>query len=210
MTQDFFITDAQTLSPRWQQCFPLARIVNSVADLPAAGSNCRAWYLADKVPDWTVQVTELCRLQFTVIVMTRAASFNQLTDSLGAGARGYVDAFANREILGQVAQSVSAGALWLPAEVVSSVVGALNRHTRSETSQQQHDIALARLTGREREVVEALRQGLTNKQIAIQLDISPRTVKEHLGSVFAKLGVSDRLQLALLFNSHQQTDRTPS
>ncbi|MCG9029613.1 LuxR C-terminal-related transcriptional regulator [Laribacter hongkongensis] len=55
----------------------------------------------------------------------------------------------------------------------------------------------ALLTEREREVVQALRRGLANKEIARELDISENTVKKHLSSVFQKLGVEDRLQLLI-------------
>ena len=53
------------------------------------------------------------------------------------------------------------------------------------------------LTAREREVLTLVREGLANKQIARRLDISERTVKAHLTSAFARIGVSDRTQAAL-------------
>jgi DNA-binding NarL/FixJ family response regulator len=56
---------------------------------------------------------------------------------------------------------------------------------------------LATLTRRERDIVTLLADGATNKQVAVELDISERTVKGHLSNVFMKLGVSDRLKLVL-------------
>ncbi|MDT5094406.1 MAG: hypothetical protein QOH60_3769, partial [Mycobacterium sp.] len=52
------------------------------------------------------------------------------------------------------------------------------------------------LTPAERDVVKLVAEGLTNKEVAAQLFISPRTVQSHLAHVFAKLGVSTRTQLA--------------
>ena len=57
---------------------------------------------------------------------------------------------------------------------------------------------LAFLTGREHEIAALVGIGGTNKQIARQLDISERTVKAHLTEIFRKLGIADRLKLALL------------
>ena len=55
-----------------------------------------------------------------------------------------------------------------------------------------------RLTRREREVLELIVGGRSNKRIALELDISEKTVKTHVGHVLAKLGVTDRTQAALL------------
>jgi len=61
---------------------------------------------------------------------------------------------------------------------------------------------LSDLTPREREVLHLVREGLTNRQIARRLDITERTVKAHLTSVFATIGVLDRTQAALWAERH--------
>ena len=66
-------------------------------------------------------------------------------------------------------------------------------------------VDLDALTAREREIALQVGVGCSNKVIAQRLGITERTVKAHLGSVFGKLGVKDRLQLALLV-----AGRTPS
>ena len=58
--------------------------------------------------------------------------------------------------------------------------------------------AAEQLTRREREVLELIAQGRSNKRIALELGISEKTVKTHVGHVLAKLGVTDRTQAALL------------
>lgn len=60
----------------------------------------------------------------------------------------------------------------------------------------------AELTPREREVLGAIGEGLSNRQIAERLGIREKTVKTHAGAVFAKLGVRDRVQAALLARDH--------
>lgn len=66
---------------------------------------------------------------------------------------------------------------------------------------------LASLTPRERDIVNLLAEGATNKQVAQELDITERTVKGHLSNVFMKLGVPDRLKLVLFLNGGQQSQR---
>lgn len=199
MITDYFITDASTLSPRWQNAFSEVRICSSCAGLPAsADGDIRVWILAGAQSDWQERMQDLASRGFMIIAMTRSNDVEELQRCLLAGARGYVEAFANVQVLQQVAQSVTAGAIWLPAIVVGGLLGALDRHLPVKAELDEN--ALERLTSRERDVVEALRTGMTNKQIARTLGISERTVKEHLGAVFAKFGVSDRLQLVLRLN----------
>jgi len=62
---------------------------------------------------------------------------------------------------------------------------------------------MTRLTTREKEVAQRVAHGCTNKCIANKLDISERTVKAHLTSIFHKTGITDRVHLALILNSHK-------
>ncbi|MCM2417407.1 helix-turn-helix transcriptional regulator [Streptomyces sp. RKAG293] len=69
--------------------------------------------------------------------------------------------------------------------------------TSPDTSRQRAaPTLLDRLTAREREVALAVSEGLTNSEIAASLSMGVATVKTHVGSVFAKLGVSNRVQVA--------------
>jgi len=61
---------------------------------------------------------------------------------------------------------------------------------------------LEQLTSREREVAVEVAKGLSNKEVAKLLNITERTVKAHLASTFERLGAKDRLQLALMLNTH--------
>jgi DNA-binding NarL/FixJ family response regulator len=62
--------------------------------------------------------------------------------------------------------------------------------------------AASRLTLRESEIVSAIRDGKSNKEIAAKFSISEETVKRHLSNIFGKLDVSSRLELAVLANRH--------
>ena len=66
--------------------------------------------------------------------------------------------------------------------------------------------SIARLTKREREIIELIAEGLKNKEIAERLCISPATVRHHLSAIFAKLEVPDRLKLMVFAYQHHLAD----
>jgi two-component system NarL family response regulator len=86
-------------------------------------------------------------------------------------------------------RAVYAGELWSSRTVLSAIAQSGIRHAM-ET--QTHSKLMMQLTEREREVVELLRGGSSNKQIALQLNISDKTVKTHLQNIFGKLQVRRR------------------
>lgn len=112
-------------------------------------------------------------------------------EALAAGAAGYVLKDASiTELRGAVSQ-VMAGQSVIPLDLINAVVRESNPEVRPAD-------ALATLTGRERQVLALVAEGLTNKEIARQLTVSPATVKAHVERIIAKLGVADRTQAAVL------------
>ncbi|WP_417069544.1 helix-turn-helix transcriptional regulator [Niveibacterium terrae] len=107
------------------------------------------------------------------------------------GFSGYCHAFASIEQLHQVVSVVASGELWVGRSLVTRLIRAVDR-TPAHTSAWATD-----LTGRESEIARRAANGESNADIANALGISERTVKSHLSSVFEKLKVADRLQLAL-------------
>lgn len=121
--------------------------------------------------------------------------------AFSAGASGYCNAHAAPEVLHQVAEVVLHGGLWVGRSILDRLVFAVTRRQQSSPAgNTQVVLEQASLTEREREVTLQVANGVANKEIALALDISERTVKAHLTSAFKKLGVRDRLQLALLLN----------
>lgn len=112
-------------------------------------------------------------------------------EALAAGAAGYVLKDASiSELRGAVGQ-VMAGQSVMPLTLINAALRESEREVRPAD-------ALASLTPREREVLAQIAEGLTNKEIARQLSVSPATVKAHVERIIAKLGVSDRTQAAVL------------
>ena len=129
--------------------------------------------------------------QMKVVVLTTFADRRRILDALGAGASGYLlkDA-APDEIIAAVRTVVEGGASLDP------------KAARVLLDAQRFQQPGRDLSAREREVLDLLALGLTNKQIARRLGIAERTVKAHLTSVFQQLGVTDRTQAALWAQEH--------
>jgi DNA-binding NarL/FixJ family response regulator len=125
--------------------------------------------------------------QTRVVVLTSFGEESRIIDALNAGAQGYLLKHIEPEKLLESIRSAAAGDAPLDPRA-----GRVLLDQRRAVSQPADS-----LTGREREVLALVGQGLANKQIARRLGISERTVKAHLTSVFQRIGVSDRVQAAL-------------
>jgi len=113
------------------------------------------------------------------------------------GARGYCHAYAPAATWTHVLAAVATGSVWMGPSLVNRLlrqVKTLARASSQSPDPWHHDT----LTERERAIALRVSQGDPNSKIADALGISERTVKAHLTTVFDKLGVTDRLQLALL------------
>jgi DNA-binding NarL/FixJ family response regulator len=128
-----------------------------------------------------------------VLVLTSFSDTERIVDVLDAGAVGYLLKDTDPEQLLEAVRSVARGDSPLHPRVARQLLAS---RTRGRS-------ANADLTAREREVLELVRQGLANKQIARRLGISERTVKAHLTSVFTALGVTDRTGAALWAQRHR-------
>ncbi|MDT0547287.1 MULTISPECIES: response regulator transcription factor [Streptomyces] len=124
-----------------------------------------------------------------VVVMTMSEDDDSLLAAMRAGARGYLLKGAGRdEILRALHTVARGGAVFSPrmAERLGSLLGSFGTASAKE--------AFPTLTAREREVLELLAVGLGYRQIAQRLVVTDKTVRNHVGSIFAKLQVRDRAQ----------------
>ena len=125
-----------------------------------------------------------------VIVLTSFLDDERLLPSIQAGAAGYLLKNSEPAELVRAIRAAHGGETIIDPTVASRLVQAIADGRRSAADQA--------LTRREREVLELIARGRSNKRIAFELGISEKTVKTHVGHVLAKLGVSDRTQAALL------------
>jgi DNA-binding NarL/FixJ family response regulator len=119
-----------------------------------------------------------------------------------AGARGYCHREIDPGLLAKAVEVVQKGEIWAGRALISRLVEALAARTRQagQAAATRKHPRLAVLTRREREIALLVAGGGANKEIAARAGVTERTVKAHLTTIFRKLGVSDRLRLALLLS----------
>ncbi|MFA6298010.1 MAG: response regulator transcription factor [Nocardioides sp.] len=125
-----------------------------------------------------------------VLVLTSFSDNERIVGALDAGAVGYLLKDADPDDVLDGIRAVSRGESPIHPRAARALIG-----TRAGS-------AHAQLTARETEVLGLVKDGLANKQIARRLGISERTVKAHLTSAFARIGVTDRTQAALWVERH--------
>ena len=132
------------------------------------------------------------------IVLTAAEDDRDVVRAMRLGARGVVLKQSATDLLLKSIRKVHAGEIWLDKRMTAEVMKAF---TKSAEGGPRREKPL--LSEREMEIVQLVAQGYRNKEIGEKLYISEQTVKNHLHNIFDKLGVSDRLELALYAIHHR-------
>jgi len=144
-----------------------------------------------------------------VVVITSFVEEERIAAAIQAGASGFLLKDAEADDLAAAIRAAHAGEVVLdPA--VAGVVARRMRGGRTgaapDTEEQRARLALEQLTPREREILDGLARGLSNRAIADELGIAERTARTHVSNILAKLGLSSRTQAALFAVEHR-TDR---
>jgi two-component system, NarL family, response regulator LiaR len=127
-----------------------------------------------------------------VIVLTSFLDEERLLPAIQAGAAGYLLKNAQPTELARAINAAQRGETIIDPTAAARLVEAIADNATRVIAEPE------RLTRREREVLELIAAGRSNKRIAFELGISEKTVKTHVGHLLAKLGVADRTQAALL------------
>jgi NarL family two-component system response regulator LiaR len=139
-----------------------------------------------------------------VIVLTSFLDDERLMPALQAGAAGYLLKDVEPPELARAVRSACADEALIDPTVAARLLHTLSGDGRGAgaTTATAAQNAIAQLTRREREVLELIALGHSNKRIALELGVAEKTVKTHVGHLLAKLGVSDRTQAALFAVQH--------
>lgn len=133
-----------------------------------------------------------------IVVLTSFSDRERILEAIDAGAIGYLLKDAEPDELFRGIRAAAAGESPLTPKVARTVIGERGRGSPGET-----------LTEREREVLGLVGSGLANKQIARRLEISEKTVKAHLTSVYRQIGVATRTEAALWARDHGLGETEP-
>ena len=189
----FKMASGENPSPRWREAFPDAvwrrpPFVDEVAE------PIQVCWVSVGLDGWPKLVSEQAS-RSRVVVVSRQPSDQEAITAFEAGAHGYCHGLANVALLRAVSSTLVSGGLWVPPGVMGRMIRTLRRSLPSEPD--HPPAGFETLTAREREVALAVTTGASNKDIGLQLGMTERTVKMHLGSIFKKLRVRDRVHLVL-------------
>jgi DNA-binding NarL/FixJ family response regulator len=201
MMRDIFICPHGKLLENWSEACPKAMVSAFVKSVPVgepvlfwlhANANSQAW-----IENTIAEISQKFNSS-KVVVLANSPNQTEALAAISKGAVGYCHAYSSAKVLSELKTVVLHGGIWLGRDLLQILIGASRElvHNKPENVHQ----ALALLTPREKEVALQAAVGLSNKEIAKKLKITERTVKAHISSSLERLGVKDRLQLALVLN----------
>jgi DNA-binding NarL/FixJ family response regulator len=132
-----------------------------------------------------------------VIVTGRALDDQEIIHALAAGAKGYVNEASPASELAHAIHEVQNGSVWVPRKVMCTFIEKTLNSSRARCQ-----FGASTLTIREKEVLQMLVEGRSNKEIGGPLGIEERTVKAHVSKLMRKVGVTNRIALTVHAVSH--------
>ena len=131
-----------------------------------------------------------------VVILTVSEAGDHVSRALNSGAKGYVLKGVGSKALAEILQAVANGESYVSPTWWARLLSDL---TAGGTAAGRTD-PLSELTDREREVLKLVAAGLSNKRVALRLDLHEKTVKHHMTRILAKLNVSNRTEAALVMH----------
>lgn len=133
------------------------------------------------------------RPQTKVLILTSSNSERNVQEAMNAGAQGYLLKDNDGATLAEALRSVAKGAPVLDPAMAGRVLSLVKQGAHQSAAEK-----LAQLSPQERKVVALLAEGLTNKQIGQQMNLTEKTVKNYLATIFTKLNIDRRTQAVAL------------
>jgi DNA-binding NarL/FixJ family response regulator len=133
-----------------------------------------------------------------IIVMDLLPAHEDIVEFVNAGVWGFMMKDATFEDLVRTIRSVVAGTKVLPPQMTPSLFSQIAKEAVDADASAA--IESVRMTERERQVIDLIAEGLSNKEIAARLEIAPHTVKSHVRNIMEKLALHTRLQIAAYSN----------
>lgn len=201
--RDIFVCPHGNMLDNWKQAYPKALVTVSVITVPV--SEPVVFWVHANLNDgqWLKNAMAQINSKFQASKVVVLANTPSQADALAAmtqGASAYCHAYSDPKVLQEVKTVVMHGGVWLGNDLLQTIIGATKPLVKNASEHAAR--ALNLLTDREKQTALEAAKGLSNKEIARVLNITERTVKAHISKVYEKLGVKDRLQLALMLNDN--------
>lgn len=206
--RDIFVCPNGNMLNNWKEAFPKALITVSIRTVPV--SEPVVFWVHANANDvtWLQKTMADIKSKFQVSKIVILANTPNQQDALAvmsAGAVGYCHAYSAAKMLKELKTVVMHGGVWLGNDLLQTLINATKPVVHN--SPDHVTKALSMLTKREKEVAVEAAKGLSNKEIARLLNVTERTVKAHISATLEKLGVKDRLQLALVLNEKMRDSK---
>jgi two-component system nitrate/nitrite response regulator NarL len=130
-----------------------------------------------------------------IVILTVSESRDDLTAALNAGVQGYVLKGVGAKTLAEILEMVAAGESYVPPTLAARMLASLKEINSAKVD------PLSLLSGREREILGCVASGMSNKEVALRLDLQEKTVKHHMTRILSKLHVRNRTEAALVARS---------
>jgi DNA-binding NarL/FixJ family response regulator len=159
-----------------------------------------------------VEATRIIKERYpatAVLILTTFDDEEYIVEALASGASGYILKDIDADALVKAVEDTCSGCFILPSKIAGKLAKRLTQsQTGKEAAQSSEESLrdLPQLSGRERDVARMLAQGFTNRQISSALYLSEGTVKNHVSSIYAKIGMSDRTAAALYLKKTLRND----
>jgi two-component system, NarL family, nitrate/nitrite response regulator NarL len=129
-----------------------------------------------------------------IVMLTVSEANEHIAEALNSGAKGYVLKGVGSKTLAEILRTVASGESYLSPVLSARLLSNVN----TIAGRDEEDDPLLKLTDREREILVNVAAGLSNKRIALQLELQEKTIKHHMTRIMSKLNVSNRLEAAMM------------
>jgi DNA-binding NarL/FixJ family response regulator len=138
-----------------------------------------------------------------IVMLTVSEANADVTTALNAGVRGYVLKGIGSRALADILRNVAAGESYLSPTLSARLLSDL------QSQKPTNGVAdrLRQLTERQTEILRLVAEGLSNKEVALRLELQEKTVKHHMTGVLSKLNVRNRTEAALMMRESRDRDR---
>jgi two-component system, NarL family, nitrate/nitrite response regulator NarL len=144
--------------------------------------------------------------QLKIIVHSAENDESRTVELFRCGVRGIIPRSISPDMLVKCVRKIAAGETWIDNQSIDRLIEASRAHATSVTSLHKRP----HLTPKEFAIITCITQGKRNKEIAYELGTTEQVIKNYLRKVYDKLGVSDRLELALYCLDHQLHKKAPA
>ena len=134
-----------------------------------------------------------------IFCLSSSPNFSEGTYLLSLGIKGYGNIHMAKSNLRDALNAIQKGSIWLYPEFLQMMITSFSKNLHTVNMKE-----LDRLSKREQEIASLVKEGLSNKEIAKHSNITERTVKAHLSSIYEKLKVKDRVSLVIKLSTNVQ------